>query len=232
MRLTLRTLLSYRDGVLPPKAHEELGQKLRNSQTAQDLANRIDRALAQPKPLANELAELEQTCPPNEVSEFLDGTMALDRVFAMERKCIASNAILAELASVHSILARELLGTSKNPSNQPTQAFLGRLHALHDPKDRVVGERPGNDRSSSPSKTGNHPLTRSPAMSVPPGASDAFGAELEDRLGDNDSKPVHGLIVQTIFLLILLAILAWWILHDTSILPPMQPRMPSTFKGV
>jgi hypothetical protein len=69
-------------------------------------------------------------------------------------------------------------------------------------------------------------------MSVPPGASDAFGAELEDRLGDNDSKPVHGLIVQTIFLLILLAILAWWILHDTSILPPMQPRMPSTFKGV
>jgi hypothetical protein len=124
MRLTLRTLLSYRDGVLPPKAHEELSQKFRDSQTAQNLASRIDQAVLEPKPLASELAEIEQTCSPNDVSEFLDGTMSLDRVFAMERKCIASNAMLAELASIHSILARELSGANKVPSSLPSQSFL------------------------------------------------------------------------------------------------------------
>lgn len=224
MRLTLRTLLSYRDGVLPTKAHEELGQKLRDSQTAQELSNRIDHALGNPKPLAIELAEIEQTAAPNEVAEFLDGAMSLDRVFSMERKCIASNPILAELASVHSILARELLGTSKNPSSQPSQAFLARLHALHDPKDSQSEHRSPTNSVTKP-KSSTKPNSKDNQR----GNLDTSGIDLESTVSDanlsmTDLETVHPnqLALQTILLMALFAALAWWILQETWVLPSIR----------
>ncbi|MFZ4469099.1 MAG: hypothetical protein ACOYOZ_07555 [Pirellula sp.] len=228
MRLTLRTLLSYRDGVLPQKAHEELGLKFRESQTAQSLASRIDRSQTPPASLESELAQIEQTCSPNEVSEFLDGGMSLDRVFAMERKCIASDAMLAELATVHTILARELLGTSKNPSSEPTAAFLARLHALHEPVQVPVGyasqrdasnqdlgsrdpDRPSNGTNGSSTNAGNTSAAYSRY------SEDAIGIDLEDRPPDMDMG-TKGLLLQTLVLAIALAILGWWILSNTSVL--------------
>lgn len=224
MRLTLRTLLSYRDGVLPAKSHEELGQKFRDSQTAQNLAARIDKALSAPKPLESELAEIEQTCPPNEVSEFLDGTMSLDRVFSMERKCIASNAMLAELASIHSVLARELIGASKNPSSQPSIEFLARLHSLHNPKDRVES----HVRSapvSQPSPPTSSPS--SPGLDLGDNPLDPQDSLNHYSLEDYDSSGANRLVLQTLILAIALAIVAWWILRDTSILPPLPLKLPS-----
>ena len=229
MRLTLRTLLSYRDGVLPTKAHEELGLKVRDSQTARNLASRIDHAQANPKALAIELGEIEQTCAPNEVSEFLDGAMSLDRVYAMERKCISSSAMLAELACVHSVLARELLGTSRNPATQPSPALLARLHALHDPNDRVA-----SDKAASGKPASGAPPARSSMATVDSGDPEAFGVDLEDNPLDPNSSPndssannASGLILQTVMLAIALAIVAWWILRDTSVLPTIQLRLPS-----
>lgn len=228
MRLTLRTLLSYRDGVLPQKAHEELGLKFRASQTAQSLASRIDRSQTPPASLESELAQIEQTCSPNEVSEFLDGGMSLDRVFAMERKCIGSDAMLAELATVHTILARELLGTSKNPSSEPTAAFLARLHALHEPVQVPAGyasqrdasnqdlgsrdpDRPSNGTNGSSTNAGNTSAAYSRY------SEDGIGIDLEDRPPDMDMG-TKGLLLQTLVLSIALAILGWWILSNTSVL--------------
>jgi hypothetical protein len=228
MRLTLRTLLSYRDGVLPQKAHEELGLKFRESQTAQSLASRIDRSQTPPASLESELAQIEQTCSPNEVSEFLDGGMSLDRVFAMERKCIGSDAMLAELATVHTILARELLGTSKNPSSEPTAAFLARLHALHEPVQVPAGyasqrdasnqdlgsrdpDRPSNGTNGSSTNAGNTSAAYSRY------SEDGIGIDLEDRPPDMDMG-TKGLLLQTLVLSIALAILGWWILSNTSVL--------------
>ena len=230
MRLTLRTLLSYRDGVLPQKAHEELGLKFRESQTAQSLASRIDRSQTPPASLESELAQIEQTCSPNEVSEFLDGGMSLDRVFAMERKCIGSDAMLAELATVHTILARELLGTSKNPSSEPTAAFLARLHALHEPSEVPAGYASQRDTSNQdlgsrdpdrPSNgTSNGSSTNAGNTSAVPYSrysEDAIGIDLEDGPPDMDMG-TKGLLLQTLVLVIALAILGWWILSSTSVL--------------
>jgi hypothetical protein len=232
MRLTLRTLLSYRDGVLPQKAHEELGLKFRESQTAQSLASRIDRSQTPPASLESELAQIEQTCSPNEVSEFLDGGMSLDRVFAMERKCIGSDAMLAELATVHTILARELLGTSKNPSSEPTAAFLARLHALHEPVQVPAGyasqrdasnqdlgsrdpDRPSNGTSNGTNGSSTNAGNTSAAYSRY--SEDAIGIDLEDRPPDMDMGTKR-LLLQTLVLSIALAILGWWILSNTSVL--------------
>ena len=228
MRLTLRTLLSYRDGVLPQKAHEELGLKFRASQTAQSLASRIDRSQTPPASLESELAQIEQTCSPNEVSEFLDGGMSLDRVFAMERKCIGSDAMLAELATVHTILARELLGTSKNPSSEPTAAFLARLHALHEPVQAPAGSASQRDASNQdlgsrdpdlPSNGTNGSSTNAGNTSAAYSrySEDAIGIDLEDRPPDMDMG-TKGLLLQTLVLSIALAILGWWILSNTSVL--------------
>lgn len=227
MRLTLRTLLSYRDGVLPQKAHEELGLKFRESQTAQNLASRIDRSQTPPASLASELAQIEQTCSPNEVSEFLDGGMSLDRVFAMERKCIGSDAMLAELATVHTILARELLGTSKNPSSEPTAAFLARLHALHEPGEIPAGY--ASQRDASNQDLGPRDMDRlsngTNASSTSAGSTSAtaYSKYREDRIGIDleDGPPdmdigTRGLFLQTVVLAIALAILGWWILSNTS----------------
>jgi len=229
MRLTLRTLLSYRDGVLPQKAHEELGLKFRESQTAQSLASRIDRSQTPPASLESELARIEQTCSPNEVSEFLDGGMSLDRVFAMERKCIGSDAMLAELATVHTILARELLGTSKNPSSEPTAAFLARLHALHEPvqvpagyasqrdaSNQDLGSR-DPDRPSNGTSNGSSTNAGNTSAAFSRYSEDAIGIDLEDRPPDMDMG-TKGLLLQTLVLAIALAILGWWILSNTSVL--------------
>ena len=233
MRLTLRTLLSYRDGVLPQKAHEELGLKFRESQTAQSLASRIDRSQSPPASLASELAQIEQTCSPNEVSAFLDGGMSLDRVFAMERKCIGSDAMLAELATVHTILARELLGTSKNPSSEPTAAFLARLHALHEPGQIPAGYASQRDASNQdngprdPDRPSNGTSNGTNGSSTNAGNSsagpysryseDGIGIDLEDGPPDMDMG-TRGLLLQTLVLAIALAILGWWILSNTSFL--------------
>lgn len=158
--------------------------------------------------------------------------MSLDRVFAMERKCIGSDAMLAELATVHTILARELLGTRKNPSSEPTAAFLARLHALHEPGQVPAGYAPQRDASKQdlgsrdPDRPSNGTSNGTNGSSTNAGntsapysrySNDAIGIDLEDGPPDLDMG-TRGLLLQTLVLAIALAILGWWILSNTSFL--------------
>jgi len=139
MRLTLRTLLSYRDGVLSAKDQEELGQKLRASATAQGIARRMDAARVQIK-LPRYATEPGLQCNANDMSEFLDDVLESERLFEMERICLKEDALLSEVASVHTILAKEFLpsGSRDGLMTVPTQELMTRLYGLHDPEDRYV----------------------------------------------------------------------------------------------
>ena len=106
MRLTLRTLLAWLDGVLPDDEQQELGRKVSSSVVATHLVERIRvavgrTAIGAPRPDGRGLTE-----DPNSVAEYLDNTLSSDQLEAFERICIESELHLAEVAACHGILAQ------------------------------------------------------------------------------------------------------------------------------
>jgi hypothetical protein len=105
MRLTLRTLLAWIDGVLPEPQRDEIGAKVEASPVAGKLVSRIADVVARPglsapRPDGRGLAE-----DPNTAAEFLDNVLPGDRLEAFERVCIDSDIHLAEIADCHTLLA-------------------------------------------------------------------------------------------------------------------------------
>jgi hypothetical protein len=105
MRLTLRTLLAWLDGVLPEGEQLEIGAKVSASAAATPLVERIRAAVGRaaigaPRPDARGLAD-----DPNSVAEYLDNTLPKDQLEAFERICIDSELHLAEVAACHALLA-------------------------------------------------------------------------------------------------------------------------------
>ena len=102
MRLTLRTLLAYQDDRLSAANAKELGQKIAKSPFASELVERIRevkrrRRLAMPdKPVAMIDANL--------IAEYLDDQLTPELVARLEKEVLASDAMLAEVASAHEIL--------------------------------------------------------------------------------------------------------------------------------
>ena len=108
MRLTLRTLLAYRDGVLDAVYVPELKKKYEESATAQSIAQRIQSGIRNRKLITIPIEAKGFGVDPNDVATFLDGTMPLDRLPDMERQCLESNSLLAEVAASHQILSRAI----------------------------------------------------------------------------------------------------------------------------
>jgi len=98
MRLTLRTLLAWKDGLLSPDEARELGAKVEASVAARHLAERIKNAVARgPLPAVD--------TDPNTVAEYLDNCLAAESLVPFERGCLESEARLAEVAACHQLLA-------------------------------------------------------------------------------------------------------------------------------
>jgi hypothetical protein len=149
MRLTLRTLLAYIDDRLPPENAKELGQKIAHSPFSTELVERIRevkrrRRLAMPaKPVAMIDANL--------IAEYLDDQLTPELVARIEREVLASDAMLAEVASAH-----EILGMLRDPVTIEPQ-LRDRLYAL-DPTGatdvvRVLANENTDKSSSEPAAT-------------------------------------------------------------------------------
>jgi len=105
VRLTVRTLLAWMDGLLSPEDQAALGEKVQASGVAPALVERVRdviarRTLSAPPPAGRGLAD-----DPNTAAEFLDNALTADRLEAFERVCVESDIHLADVAACHQLLA-------------------------------------------------------------------------------------------------------------------------------
>ena len=115
MRLTLRTLLAYLDDTLEPAQASLIGQKVAESEKAQELIERIKqvtrrRRLAVP-PATGPGAKID----PSTVAEYLDNELSAEKLAEVEETCLASDVHLAEIAACHQILTLVLGEPAKVP---------------------------------------------------------------------------------------------------------------------
>jgi hypothetical protein len=107
MRLTLRTLLAYRDGVLPQADHDDLHRRIQQSPDAGNLLRRIQELTSNSEVLTPKL-ESTGLAGPNVIAEYLDDVLTSSRIAELERLFLEYNEHLCELAHCHQIIAQAL----------------------------------------------------------------------------------------------------------------------------
>lgn len=108
MRLTLRTLLAYRDGVLSPADTEDLHRRIHQSQDAGNLLRRIGAVTQRSGVLAPLVHDKGLGGDANAIAEYLDDALPHGQIPELERICLVSDVQLAELADCHRLLATAL----------------------------------------------------------------------------------------------------------------------------
>jgi hypothetical protein len=103
MRLTLRTLLAYLDDTLDASEIKEIGQKVAESDAAQELVARL-KQVTRRRRLTAPSANGPEGTDPNDVAEYLDNELSSDRVSDLEKLALESDVLLAEIAACHQIL--------------------------------------------------------------------------------------------------------------------------------
>jgi hypothetical protein len=104
MRLTLRTLLAYLDDTLEPSEIKAIGQKVAESDAAQELIARIKQVTRRRRLTTPALTGPNARFDANAISEYLDNELSGDLVAELEKLCLESDVHLAEIAACHQIL--------------------------------------------------------------------------------------------------------------------------------
>ncbi|MFN3191131.1 MAG: hypothetical protein ACE361_11450 [Aureliella sp.] len=105
MRLTLRTLLAYRDGVLGAEDAEEMHRRIHQSEDASNLLRRVERVTTSVGRTSTTLVGKGLGGDPNSIAEYLDDVLPKEKVPELERICLESDEYLNELASCHTLLS-------------------------------------------------------------------------------------------------------------------------------
>lgn len=108
MRLTLRTLLAYRDGVLSPADYEDLHRRIQQSPDAGNLLRRINDLVASSELLSPKVDLSTGLKGPNVIAEYLDDVLISSRIAELERLCLEYSEHLVELAHCHQLIAQAM----------------------------------------------------------------------------------------------------------------------------
>jgi hypothetical protein len=196
MRLTLRTLLAYLDDTLDATEIKGIGQKVAESDAAQELIARIKQVTRRRRLTTPPLSGPNARFDPNDVGEYLDNELSADKVAELEKLALESDVHLAEIAACHQILTL-VLG---EPALVPPTARTRMYALVH----------------------GGGKVTAAPKPAQP--AKTATAGEEEDLLGLPILR--HGwlrwvLPVAGVFLLVAIGLAVWQILPDQA--GPKQP---------
>src|SRR5213082_1428270 len=104
MRLTLRTLLAYLDDTLEPGEIKTIGQKVAESDAAQELVARIKQVTRRRRLTTPTDGGPGQRFDASVVAEYLDNELSAEQVAEIEKICLESDVHLAEISACHQIL--------------------------------------------------------------------------------------------------------------------------------
>jgi len=169
MRLTLRTLLAWRDGLLAEADQADLGAKVEASAVAPQLVERITEVVARPGLPAPRTDGRGLAEDPNSVAEFLDNALPAERLEAFERICIDSDIHLGEAADCHTLLAE----LTRDPAALPVidAKARARLVAAVARQIEEPVARPQHEESAALVKALKEATGRPPAAAPPKPAS-------------------------------------------------------------
>jgi hypothetical protein len=152
VRLTLRTLLAYLDDTLEPSEIKMIGQKVAESDAAQELVARI-KQVTRRRRLTTPPATGPNSFDPNMVAEYLDNELSGEAVADLEKQCLESDVHLAEIAACHQILTL-VLG---EPALVPPTA-KERMYGLVQGREAIPFRKAGGPAAAhSPAAAGTDP---------------------------------------------------------------------------
>ncbi|MCA9143453.1 MAG: hypothetical protein H6823_15760 [Planctomycetaceae bacterium] len=192
MRLTLRTMLAYLDDVLDPADAQELEHKIEESSFASGLVHRVRDSMRRMRLGAPKLDGRGLGLDPNTVADYLDSTLAPERVPEFEKVCLESDVHLAEVASCHQILTL-VLG---EPAQVDT-AMRERAYRIGRPENRQA--------KATTNAAGNGSTAHGSAAKSSPGTGVAVSPARAQRPSQSSAKS----LAITVLLAFLIAIVAF-----------------------
>ena len=139
MRLTLRTLLAYLDDTLEPAEIKQIGQKVAESDAAQELIARLKQVTRRRRLTTPPDGGPGERFDANTVAAYLDNELTTEQVAELEKLCLESDVHLAEIAASHQILTL-VLG---EPALIPPTAKRRMYALVHGRKPKAVARKAG-----------------------------------------------------------------------------------------